>query len=145
MLDPSLAGRRYPPSRSYEVSREKIREFAAAVGDDHPAYTDPAAARKLGHPDVIAPPTFPVVFTWAACAPLLTDPDLAIDMRRLLHGGQRFSYLRPVAAGDRLRTEVSIDSIKTLSGNDVLATRGEVRTESGDDVLTAYSTLIVRR
>ena len=56
-LDPSFVGRSYPPTRPYEVGREKIREFAAAIGDANPAYTDPAAARALGHPDVIAPPT----------------------------------------------------------------------------------------
>ena len=62
-LDPSFIGRTYPPTPPYEVGREKIREFAAAIGDANPVYVDPAAARRSGYPDVIAPPTFPIVVT----------------------------------------------------------------------------------
>ena len=59
-VDDSLIGRTYPPSRVYEVSREKIREFADAIGDASPLYRDPEAAKAHGYPDVIAPPTFPI-------------------------------------------------------------------------------------
>ena len=67
-LDPSFIGRTYPPITVYEVGREKIREFAEAVGDANPAYLDTDAAKALGHPDVIAPPTFPFVLTYRAAA-----------------------------------------------------------------------------
>ena len=50
-LDHSYVGRKYPPTAPYQVGREKIREFAAAIGATDPAYHDPAAARALGHPD----------------------------------------------------------------------------------------------
>ena len=62
-LDPSFVGRSYPPTAPYQVGREKIREFATAIGATDPAHHDPAAARALGHPDVVAPPTFPVIVT----------------------------------------------------------------------------------
>ena len=62
-LDQSFVGRTYPPTEPYQVGREKIREFADAIGATDAAYHDPAAAAALGYPDVVAPPTFPVVLT----------------------------------------------------------------------------------
>ncbi|MEV8096657.1 MaoC family dehydratase N-terminal domain-containing protein [Kitasatospora sp. NPDC085879] len=143
-LDPSFIGRTYPPTAPYEVGREKIREFAVAVGDANPAYTDPEAAKAFGHPDVIAPPTFPFVITYSAAAQVVTDPELGLDYSRVVHGDQKFAYTRPVRAGDRLTVTVTIDSIKSLAGNDVLSVRGEVNDESGEHVVTSVMTLVAR-
>ncbi|MGW4893297.1 FAS1-like dehydratase domain-containing protein [Kitasatospora sp. NPDC004240] len=143
-LDPSFIGRTYPPTEPYEVGREKIREFAVAVGDPNPAYTDPEAAKELGHPDVIAPPTFPFVVTYRAAGQVVEDPQLGLDYSRVVHGDQKFAYTRPVRAGDRLSVEVTIDNIKSLAGNDVLTVRGEVSDVSGEHVVTSIMTLVAR-
>jgi len=143
-LDPSFIGRTYPPTAAYEVGREKIREFAEAVGDANPAYLDPDAAKALGHPDVIAPPTFPFVLTYRAAAQVVNDPELGLDFSRVVHGDQRFTYTRPVRAGDRLSVTSTIDSIKSLAGNDILSVRGDVHEESGEHVVTAYMMLVAR-
>lgn len=143
-IDPSYAGRTYPPSPTYEVALEKIREFADAIGDLNPAYRDRDAARSLGHPDVIAPPTFPVVLTFKASRALVEDPDLGIDYSRLVHGDQRFTYSRPVRAGDALTVTVTIDAIRSSGGHDMLTSRSEVQTTDGEHVVTALSTLVVR-
>lgn len=143
-LDQSFVGRSYPPTRPYEVGREKIREFAEAIGDDNPAYTDPEAARALGHPDVIAPPTFVFVTTYQASTDVVTDPDLGLDFNRVVHGDQRFVYTRPVHAGDRLSVTSTIESIKSLAGNDVLDVRGDVHDENGEHVVTAHMKLVAR-
>jgi acyl dehydratase len=143
-LNASLVGRAYPPSAPYEVGREKIREFAAAVGDTSAACVDLDAARELGHPDVVAPPTFPIVFTWAASAALINDPDLGMDFSRVVHGEQKFAYTRPVYAGDRLVTEVTIESIREVGGSSIITSRADVATEAGEPVVTARSTLFVR-
>ncbi|MFD0851109.1 MaoC family dehydratase N-terminal domain-containing protein, partial [Actinomadura adrarensis] len=60
-LNRDFIGRSFPPSEPYEVSRVKIRDFAQAIGDPNPIYRDAEAAKAAGHPDVIAPPTFPIV------------------------------------------------------------------------------------
>ncbi|MDH6124331.1 MaoC family dehydratase N-terminal domain-containing protein [Kitasatospora sp. GP82] len=143
-LDPSFIGRTYPPTAPYEVGREKIREFAVAVGDANPAYTDPEAAKALGHPDVIAPPTFPFVITYQASAQVVEDPELGLDFSRVVHGDQKFTYTRPVRAGDRLAVTVTIDNIKSMVGNDILSVRGEVHDEGGEHVVTAFMTLVAR-
>ena len=143
-LDQSFVGRKYPPTPPYEVGREKIREFADAIGDQSPAYRDPEAARALGHPDVIAPPTFPIVLSMRAGVQVVGDPELGLDYSRVVHGEQRFVYARPVRAGDRLTVTVSVESIRSAAGNDLLTTRGDVATVDGEHVLTAYSTLVAR-
>ncbi|MET8697592.1 MaoC family dehydratase N-terminal domain-containing protein [Kitasatospora sp. NPDC058032] len=143
-LDPSFIGRTYPPTEPYEVGREKIREFAVAVGDANPAYTDPEAAKALGHPDVIAPPTFPILLSMRASAQVVQDPELGLDYSRVVHGDQKFVYTRPVRAGDRLTVAVTVDNIKSLAGNDVLTVRGEIADESGEHVVTSVMTLVAR-
>jgi acyl dehydratase len=144
-LDQSFVGRSYPPDEPYEVGREKIREFAEAVGDDNPAYTDPEAAKALGHPDVIAPPTFVFAITYAAAGRVVRDPKLGVDYSRVVHGDQRFAYRRPVRAGDRLAVTSTIESIKSLAGNEILEIRGDVHDAAGEHVVTAWTKLVVRK
>lgn len=143
-LDPSFAGRSYPPTPAYEVGREKIREFADALGDEQPAYRDPAAARALGHPDVVAPPTFPTVLALRAAERVAHDPALGLDWSRVVHGEERYSYTRPVRAGDRLTLTLTIESVRSLAGNDVLGLRSEIATVEGEHVVTARSVLVAR-
>ncbi|AGK79339.1 MaoC family dehydratase N-terminal domain-containing protein [Streptomyces microflavus] len=143
-LDQSFVGRTYPPTPAYEVGREKIREFAEAVGDSHPAYVDVEAARALGHPDVIAPPTFVFSITYRAAGEVVQDPQLGLDYSRVVHGDQKFSYVRPVRAGDRLTVTSTIEAIKSLAGNDIVDIRGDVHDEAGELVVTALTKLVAR-
>ncbi|MGN5631237.1 MULTISPECIES: MaoC family dehydratase N-terminal domain-containing protein [unclassified Streptomyces] len=143
-LDQSFVGRTYPPTTPYEVGREKIREFAEAVGDANPAYLDPDAARTLGHSDVIAPPTFVFSITFKAAGQVVQDPQLGLDYSRVVHGDQRFVYVRPVRAGDRLTVTSTIETVKSMAGNDILDVRGEVHDESGELVVTAWTKLVAR-
>ncbi len=143
-LDPSFIGRTYPAARVYEVGREKIREFADAIGDPNPVYRDPEAARRAGHLDVIAPPTFPIVVTSWIGKQVIFDPELGLDYTRVVHGEQRFVATRPVRAGDRLTGVLTVDDIRAAAGNDLITTRVEVTTEDGEPVVTAYSTLVAR-
>ncbi|MEU3980196.1 MaoC family dehydratase N-terminal domain-containing protein [Streptomyces sp. NPDC026672] len=143
-LDQSFVGRTYPPTEPYEVGREKIREFAEAVGDTNPVYTDAEAAKAFGHSDVIAPPTFVFSITFRAAGQVIEDPQLGLDYSRVVHGDQRFVYARPVRAGDRLSVVSTIESIKSLAGNDVVDIRGEVHDEAGEHVVTAWTKLVAR-
>lgn len=143
-LDQSFVGRTYPPTPAYEVGREKIREFAEAVGDPHPAYVDAEAARALGHADVIAPPTFVFAITYRAAGEVVRDPQLGLDYSRVVHGDQKFSYVRPVRAGDRLTVTSTIEGIKSLAGNDILDVRGDVHDEAGELVVTTLMKLVAR-
>ncbi|MFB6600601.1 FAS1-like dehydratase domain-containing protein [Streptomyces diastaticus] len=143
-LDQSFVGRTYPPTEPYEVGREKIREFARAVGDTSPVYTDTEAAKALGYPDVIAPPTFVFSLTFQAAGQVIEDPQLGLDYSRVVHGDQKFAYARPLRAGDRLTVTSVIEGIKSMAGNDILDIRGEVHDEAGEHVVTAWTKLVAR-
>ncbi|UJP39859.1 FAS1-like dehydratase domain-containing protein [Cellulomonas palmilytica] len=143
-VDTGYAGRVYPPNAVYEVGREHLRSFAAAVGAQHPAHTDVEAARALGYPDVIAPPTFAVVVAQRAEAQLFEDPAAGIDFSRVVHADERFTHHRPVRAGDRLVTVLHVDSIVERAGLAMITTRAEIAAEDGEAVATVVSTLAVR-
>lgn len=143
-VDQSYVGRVYPPTLPYEVGREKICEFADAIGDPNPAYRDPAVAKALGYPDVIAPPTFPIVLTLTAGHQVITDPDFGIDYSRVVHGEQRFVHTRPVHAGDVLQVVVTVDGVRVAAGNDIVTTRADVSTIDGELVSSAYATIVAR-
>jgi acyl dehydratase len=144
-LDPAYVGHGYPRSEIYQVGREKIREFANAIGDPQPVYRDAEAARAAGHPEVIAPPTFAMVlFNQYALAQVVADPGLGLDYDRMVHGDMSFDYLRPMRAGDRLVVSTFIDEIRSRAGNDFLILRADIDTESGERVVTARAQLVVR-
>jgi acyl dehydratase len=143
-LNQEFVGRIYPPAEAYAVGREKVREFATAIGEENPIFHSVAAAQQLGYSDVIAPPTFGFVLSNRATDAVLFDPDLGLDYSKVVHGEQRFSYTRPIVAGDVLTTQVSIDSIRSAAGNDLISVRAEISTEGGEHVVTTFSTIVAR-
>lgn len=143
-LDPSFVGRTYPATAPYEVGRESVRAFADAIRDPHPAYRDAEAARALGHPDAIAPPTFAFTLTFAASAQVIDDPELGIDYSRVVHAEQSFAYARPVRVGDELSVVVTVESIRSAGGHSMLTTGADVATVAGEHVVTVRTTLVVR-
>ncbi|MFC5831291.1 MaoC family dehydratase N-terminal domain-containing protein [Nonomuraea insulae] len=143
-LNRDFVGRTYPPSAPYEVSRVKIREFAAAIGDHNPLYRDKEAAQAAGYPDVIAPPTFPIVFSLQSGGEALVDPDLGLNLAMVVHGEQRFEYVRPVHAGDELVIASTITDIRTAGRNELLTVRSDVSTVEGEPVCVTYNTIVER-
>ncbi|GAB3804282.1 MaoC family dehydratase N-terminal domain-containing protein [Humibacter antri] len=143
-MNPALQGRAYPPTEPYLVGREKVREFARAVFATNPINLDPAAARAAGHDDVVAPPTFPIVVQERTLAQLLGDPNAGIDFGRVVHGDQRFEYSRPIVAGDELTARLTVTEVKTLGGNSMVTAATAISDASGQHVVTATSTLVVR-
>jgi acyl dehydratase len=142
-LNQSLVGKEYPPIR-YEVGREKLREFAVALGETDPVYHDEQAARAAGHPDLPAVPTFPVVISFRAGAMVNGDPELGLDYSRVVHGEQAFTYRRPVRAGDRLLATSRAAAIETKGRHELLTIATRIGTEDGEPVCEATSLLISR-
>jgi acyl dehydratase len=143
-LNRDFVGREYPSTDTYEVSRELIRRFAQAIGDTNPAYTDVDAAKALGHPDVIAPPTFLTVlgFRYAGDGPL-ADPALGLNYALVVHGEQKFVHHRPLTAGDDVVGVLHVDAVRAAGGHAMVTTRTELSVE-GEPVCTAVSTLVIR-
>ena len=135
-------GRALPPSRPYLVGREKVREFALAVGEGASVCTDLDAARAAGHPDLVAPPTFAATFTLPLMEAFLRDPAVGWDYGRMVHGEQSFTMHRPLYAGDELVTTLHVDDLRTRAGSLFLTLRCEVADAAGDPVLTAVSLMV---
>ena len=108
-------GKLYAPV-VYAVGREKVREYAAAVGESNPLYHDLEAARAAGYGDLPAPPMFVVVYCSSAFMTALFDPELEIDFAHLVHGAQEFRWQQLVVAGDEITTSLSVKDISERAG-----------------------------
>src|ERR671916_253675 len=106
-MDDSHKGKTYPTA-TYEVGVEKIREYAHAIGETESVHHERDAAREAGFRDVVAPPMFAVVYSARAMAPAVLDPELGIDLGRMLHGSQEFVWGEPVVAGGRIQTTAGL-------------------------------------
>lgn len=127
------AGRSYPPTDAYEVTAAKIAEFAAALGDDNPAY----AGEKP-----IAPPTFAAVIAAQAWHALWDDPELGLALNRVVHGDQRITPVRPLRAGDRVTATLRIDKVRHRGGVDMINSSVLLLDSDGEDVCTAAATFM---
>lgn len=144
MVNIEIQGKVYAPTAPYLVGREKVREFARAVMSHAPLHHDPEVAREAGYADVVAPPTFAIVVQDATLQQMLSDEAADVDFSRVVHGDQRFSYSRPIVAGDELTGVMTVTSVKQLGGNSMVTSSTEISDASGAHVVTAISTLVVR-
>jgi acyl dehydratase len=136
-------GKTYP-AETYAVGREKIREFASAVGETNPLHHDLDAARAAGHRDLVAPPMFAVIYAGRMLEPVLFDPELAINFAMLVHGGQEFRWDRLVVAGDEISTTAEITDIRQRGELAFYAFRTDSVNQDGETVCTGIWTNIIR-
>ena len=129
-VEASLAGRTFPPTDPYVVTRERLVEFAHATGSTY----DGGAA----------PATFPIVVAFGAMTALMEDPSVGISLHRVVHAEQRFTYTRPIVAGDELTATLTVDTLRQISGADIIGTRSEIVDADGRPVCTAFATLMHR-
>jgi acyl dehydratase len=136
-------GKTYPPT-TYAVGREKIKEYAAAVGETNPVHLDVEAARAAGYADVVAPPMFAVVYSAPVMGPAILDPEVGINFATMVHGGQEFVWEEPVVAGDEITTTATVKDISERNGMGFYVFETVSRNQDGRTVCTANWTNIVR-
>ena len=141
--NPDAVGKTYP-SVPYAVGREKVREFASAVGEEGRVHHDPDAAREAGYADVVAPPMFAVVYSGRALAAALFDPEVGIDFARMVHSGQEFVWGPPVVAGDEITTELEVKEIAERGGLGFFVFKSRSSNQDGETVCTGTWTNVVR-
>ena len=129
---------------TYAVGREKVREYASAVGETDPLYHDPEAARAEGFADVLAPPMFAAVYCGPAIWPALIDPEYGIDFSRLVHGAQEFTWHELVVAGDEITTDAELDETSERGGLKFYVFRTTSKNQRGELVCEGRWTNIVR-
>lgn len=131
---------RYPDY--FEVDREKIREFARAVKDDHPAHFSEQAAADLGYPALVASLTFLTVAGRKVQLEIFNHFDVPINLARVLHRDQKLTFHRPILAGDRLFFDSYLDSVIESHRTVISEIRGEVTDAEGKPVITSIVTMI---
>ena len=136
-------GKTYEPT-TYAVGREKIREYAAAVGETNPLHFDVEAARAAGYADVVAPPMFAVVYGARSVGPGILDPEVGIDFARMLHAGQEFVWGPLVVAGDEITTTANVKDISERNGMNFFVFETVSKNQRDETVCTGTWTQIVR-
>jgi acyl dehydratase len=129
---------------TYAVGREKVREYAHAVGETNPLHHDLEAARAAGHDDLVAPPMFAVVYTSPAIGPAMLDPEVGMDFARMVHGAQEFAWGPLVVAGDEITTEVELSDLSERGGMGFYVFESRSDNQAGERVCTGTWTCIVR-
>jgi acyl dehydratase len=142
-VDASKKGKTYPPFE-YEVGREKIREYAFAVGEQDPVHHDREAAKAAGFRNVVAPPMFAVVYSTGSVAPAILDPEVGINFARMLHGSQEFEWDEPVCAGDTITTETTLEDLYERTGMEFYVFKSVSKNQDGNEVVRGTWTNIVR-
>ena len=134
-ITPDHAGKAYAPTREYEVTRGKLAEFAAALGEPLVEGASP----------VVAPPTFGAVVTGPAWDVLFTDPELELQLSRVVHADQQFRYHRPLEPGDVVTATLTIAKVRVRGATEIITTSVEVRDAVEQTVLVADATFVHSR
>lgn len=132
------------PATTYQVGREKIKEYANALGIDHPVHHDVEAARAAGFRDVVAPPMFAVVYSSPALGPAILDPEVEMNFAAMVHGGQEFVWDEPACSGDEITTSTKCLSIEERDGKGFYVFETNSVNQDGAQVTRGTWTLIVR-
>jgi acyl dehydratase len=142
-VNTEAVGKSYPAT-TYAVCREKVKEYALAVGETNPIHLSPDAAKSAGFDDVVAPPMFTVVYSAPAVGPAVLDPDVGINFAMMVHGGQEFRWGPLVVAGDEIETSVTVKSIDERDGRGFYVFESVSKNQNGDTVCVGTWTNIVR-
>jgi acyl dehydratase len=136
-------GKSYEPT-VYAVGREKIREYARAVGETNPLHLDLEAARAAGYADLVAPPMFAVVYSAPSVGPPIFDPELELNFAMMVHGGQEFEWGPVVVAGDEITTTTRVKDIHERDGRGYYVFESTSTSQRGEQVCRGTWTNIVR-
>ncbi len=142
-IETKAVGKEFPAT-TYAVGREKIKEYALAVGETNPVHLDHEAARAAGYADVVAPPMFCVVYKSPAMAPAIFDHDVGMNFALMVHGGQEFRWGPLVVAGDEIRTTVTVKSIDERDGKGFYVFESVSENQRAETVCVGTWTNIVR-
>jgi acyl dehydratase len=142
-LNLDLKGKEYLPVELL-VDRERVTQFANAIGETDPIYLDADAARAAGHPEQLAPPTFATVMQIMTSGQVVLDEELGLDYSRVVHGEQEYEWTRPLHVGDRLRTVPRLANVYAKGPNEYVVIEADIADESGSRVVLSRTTLLSR-
>jgi acyl dehydratase len=127
-LNKDLVGKEYAPATT-EATLEAMQNYARAYNDDNPAFFD---SKRAG--GIVAPPMYVVVVIWASIMGVVGDPDLKVDVVRLLHGEQDMEFILPIRPGDKITAIARVASIETRASGETLVIEINARNQAGERV-----------
>jgi acyl dehydratase len=146
MVDRSAIGRSFSPVHA-SVEPGRLRYFFNTLGERNPIYRDAEAAKAAGYAAIPIPPTYLFCLEMMdAEKPFEFLEALQIDLARVLHGEQRFSYHAPVVVGDTLtfRSQVSDVVDKKAGALTIVNVATEVTNQHGHKVAGAMRSIVIR-
>jgi acyl dehydratase len=136
----SRIGHHYQMDGTYVVGREKVREYARAVQDYHPAHWDVAAAAELGYPDLVAPLTFTST-PGMTCNRRMFE-EVVVGYDTYMQTEEVFEQHRPIVAGDELFVDVELTSVRRIAGRDLITVTNTFTDTDGERVHTLHTTVV---
>ena len=128
MINPDSVGRTFNGAGLVTVTQSEIDAFAAVIGESDTS---------------VAPPTFSIRISLSQYESILTKPEIGVDWTRLVHGDQKFEIYRPVVAGDVFTCAATIETLRTVAGNEIISVRSDLHS-GAELVVSSWSTLVVR-
>ncbi len=134
------------PPLTVGVEKGRLRFFAKATGQKDPIYTDEEAARGSGHPELPAPPTFLFSLELENLEPFKLFELLDVDLNKILHADQTFTYGKPIWAGDTVTLRQKVSDIFDKKGGamEFIVVETLATNQNGEDVGSARKTIVVR-
>ena len=136
----SRVGHYYQADDTYLVGREKVREYARAVQDYHPAHWDVAAAAELGYSGLVAPLTFTSV-PGMTCNRRMFE-SVVVGYDTYLQTEEVFEQHRPIVTGDELHIDVELSSVRRIAGRDLITVTNTFTDTAGERVHTLHTTVV---
>jgi acyl dehydratase len=142
-LNQALKGKEYQEV-SFAVERDRVVQFADAIGDPNPVFREPEAAKAAGFGEQVAPPTFVTVMQILTSGQVVLDQELGLNYALVVHAEQEYEWHRPVRVGDVLSAVPRIADIYAKGPNEFLVIEADIKDASGESVVLARTTLLSR-
>ncbi len=145
MIDKKIIGKEFPPL-TVDVEKGRLRFFAKAIGETNPVYSDEAAAKAAGHPSLLMPPTFLFCLEMEQPDPYAWFEGTGIELPRILHGEQSFTYHRAAYAGDTLTFASRIVDLydKKKGALEFVVRETRVTNQKGEHIADIRNTIVQR-
>jgi acyl dehydratase len=133
-------GMEFPPVE-FEVGRELVTNYCAAMGDNNPVFNDAEAAGKEGFSGAIAPPT--IVCICAIPSALLSGfKPKVIPPPGNIHYRQEYEFLSAARIGDRIRIKSVVTKKEIRSSRKYVTIESEYVNQDGEKIAVGRITPI---
>ncbi len=142
-MNTALIGKEYGEV-TFTVDRDRVVQFADAIGEDTPLFRDGDGAKSQGYGEQLAPPTFVTVMQILTSGQVVLDQELGLNYALVVHAEQEYEWHRPVQVGDALSATPRIADIYSKGPNEFLIIEADIKDSSGQTVVLARTTLLSR-